>query len=53
MKGLRAIVKKIYEVYGYFEYILKRASFQKKKKKKIELIGIGHYKANIILKIPL
>lgn len=52
MKGLRAIVKKIYEVYGYFEYILKRASFQKKKKK-IELIGIGHYKANIILKIPL
>ena len=51
MKGLRAIVKKIYEVYGYFEYILKRASFQKKKK--IEFIGIGHYKANIILKIPL
>lgn len=52
MEGLRVLVRKIYEVYGYFEYILKRAGFQKKKKK-IELIGIGHYEANIILKIPL
>lgn len=51
MEGLRVLVRKIYEVYGYFEYILKRAGFQKKKK--IELIGIGHYEANIILKIPL
>lgn len=50
MEGLRVLVRKIYEVYGYFEYILKRAGFQKKK---IELIGIGHYEANIIIKIPL
>lgn len=50
MEGLRVLVRKIYEVYGYFEYILKRGGFQKKK---IELIGIGHYEANIILKIPL